>query len=820
MRGIPFLLSFMISFALVYALNQSWFVGGKPIPAFGKFMSPFTGFWQNAEPKTPQLSNVKAPGLSGPVEVVYDDLMIPHIFANNMLDAAYVQGYVTASMRLWQMEFQTHAAAGRLSEIFGAGEDKRIYKFDKNQRRLGMTFAAERALAALKESPEEFAIIERYSAGVNAYIAQLSERDYPVEYKLLGYAPEAWNPYKSCLLLKYMAQTLIDRADDLGNTIALKNLGRADFDYLYPEFFEGQSPVISVPSWDFFPALISKPDSIKMPQDLISDNSKPERKQNEIFLGSNNWAVAGSKTASGKPILCNDPHLNLNLPSIWYAVQLHTPETNVYGVSIPGGPGVIIGFNEFISWGVTNVSHDVKDWYQIQWKDSTQQQYLLDGQYVPSDPRVETFKVRGWVEPQQDTIKYTVWGPVVHDDKSNPHAGMAMRWLAHDPSNDFSTFLRLDIAKSYDDYVNALSRYGAPAQNFVYADKEGNIALWVNGRFPLRYKEQGRFIQDGSDTKNNWAGFIPHAHNPHMKNPERGFVSSANQHSTDLTYPYYYTGNFEPDRGRFLNEQLAKMSGITVDDMKKLQANSTSLQARDFLRAALPLVNTASLNAEGKAIYDALAKWNHSFDADSELPAFFLNWYEEAYNQTYDEVVKHMAWPEQWQFQYMIEKDTASKFFDHKETPKVEQATDIITDAFNQTLEKIAQWKTDNKAEKITWAAYANHGVRHLIPGLGAFSYEGLLIGGHGSALNATNTRKGPSGPITAGPSWRMIVDWASGRPQAQVVYPGGQSGNPGSVHYNSMLERWSKGEYFEALFLKSADEQNNRILTRQTFSK
>ncbi len=206
--------------------------------------------------------------------------------------------------------------------------------------------------------------------------------------------------------------------------------------------------------------------------------------------GSNNWAVGGSKTRSGAPILCNDPHLGLSLPSLWYEVQLHTPSMNVYGASLPGAPGVIIGFNDHIAWGVTNGSEDVKDYYAVKFRNG-RSQYLFKGEYRDASQRVEIIKIKGQ-EPYYDTVAYTVWGPVMYDNTFHDDVPgqpfLALRWKAHDHSNEILTFLKLDRARNYEDYVDALQHYTCPAQNFVFASKTGDIALWHNGEFPCAGK--------------------------------------------------------------------------------------------------------------------------------------------------------------------------------------------------------------------------------------------------------------------------------------------------------------------------------------------
>ena len=546
MKSIKFSFFLLLNIALVYLLNNPINLQGNAVPPMGKLLSPFSGFWQNApSTNTPNPSTIEASALLENGKVIYDDRMVPHIFTQNLKDALFIQGYITAQQRLWQMDISIRATVGRLSEILGSKTISR----DKFQRRKGLLFAAENALKTWEQSPEDFELLSAYTKGINAFIKTLKPADYPIEFKLMNYQPEPWTNLKSAILIKSMALTLCSRESDIEATNALNVFGRETFDFLYPEYNPKQSPIIPENVlWNFDTVKIEKPSPVLIGAIPHRTYSKPSP-----FAGSNNWAVSGTKTASGNPILCNDPHLNLTLPSIWFEVQLHTPEINTYGVSLPGFPGVVIGFNENISWGMTNASHDVLDWYQVKWANNERTKYLVDDQVKDIDFRIEKIHLKDG-KSIVDTVRYTHWGPIVYESPSHPKLDMAMRWVAHDPgSNEIKVLQNLGKAKNYNDYINGITAFHSPAQNIVFASREGDIAIKVQGNLPLKTKEQGRFVQDGSNSANAWNGFIPTQHNPQIKNPERGFVSSANQHSTSPDYPYYYNGSFEDYRGRVLN---------------------------------------------------------------------------------------------------------------------------------------------------------------------------------------------------------------------------------------------------------------------------
>ena len=811
---IKFVLALLATWGLIYVFNKTWIVekDGKQTqtPRFGAFLSPSTGFWQNAEGKMPQLpASLQGRALSAPVKILYDDRFVPHIFAANTKDAYFAQGYATAALRLWQMEFQTHAAAGRLSELIGHTTPQ-VMDLDLQTRRSGLPRAAAKAVEEWKKDTATYALLESYSDGVNAYISSLSPSEYPIEYKLLDYAPERWSTYKSSLLLKFMARDLTGRDEDFHTTNAYYLLGATLYGKLYPEYFPEQSPIVGDSLWAFtptIPSLMLRRDTIRPAAALnprvdsaIGALGEPLRapfEQPDRGLGSNNWAVAPAKTAGGKAILCNDPHLRLSLPSIWFEIQIHTPEFNVYGASLPGSPGVISGFNEHVAWGVTNVSHDVRDWYLIQWKDATRQEYLCDSAYRKAEHIIDTIHIRGG-GIRLDTLIYTHWGPVAHSQNG---MDFALRWTAHLPTLEPLTFLGLNKAKNYADYRAAIQHFACPAQNIVFASTSGDIAITVQGKLPLRRAYQGKLIQDGSSTAQAWSEFIPQEHLPHEYNPAKGFVGSANQHSTNPTYPYYYFGYFEEHRGRYLNQQLAQMKAIKVEDMMRLQTDNYSIRARDFQTLFLRFLRRGELNKDQLELLARLEKWNFQYNATEIAPVIFEAWFKQVYHEMYDEIADinqtnaltdktKVYYPEEWHLMQLLKRDTLNAIIDQKRTPeRVETLADIVTMSFKGaaaelgSIDTIANWRNKKSTN-----------ILHLAR-LAPFSFMNIDVGGDGSALNAMTP--------TNGPSWRMVVELGG---KAYGIYPGGQSGNVGSPFYASMLDKWTKGEYYELLFLSKAD--------------
>ena len=825
MRTISFLISLAATVGLVYFLNNPVSVKGKTLPALGQYFNPFSGFWQNGDPIVPINKNYAFTGLKGDVKVSYDERQVPHIVAEHLEDALFVQGFLHAQNRLWEMDFLSHVSAGRLSEMLGEKELRphlTTLDIDKQSRRRGILQAAEKLVKYWQTDKDNFPLFESYCAGVNAYISQLKPVDYPIEYKTLGLTPEAWSPLKTALIAKYLTTDLALNDNDFAATNSLKVFGN-DFDAMYPSDFKEQSPVVpNGTPWNF-KAQASAPKPVNDYDDATSLINIPhdDMMSSDPSNGSNNWVVSGSKTKSGHPILCGDPHLALRLPSVWYEQQITAQEINTYGVAVPGLPMITIGFNNHVAWTMTNVGHDVADWYAIKWADSTKTNYILDGKPVKADVHVETFNVKGR-GVVLDTVRSTVWGNIVYPSDTTGRKDLAFHWIANElPELDLHYMRQLNGAKNYDDYKKALSFWNEPAQNFAFASTTGDIALIVNGAHPIKAKNQGRFVQDGSLSSNAWKGFIPRDQIPQYKNPARGFVSSANQKSTEASYPYYYNSEgFEPYRGRIINDTLSKMNNITVEDMKKLQNCNYSLMAKELLPLLLKNSDTTGFSAAEKTIYNSLVGWNYFFDGDKVAPIYFDEWQTAFQIQTWDEVYANknadlLLKPYSLRTIDLLRDEPNSKFFDIVATPdKVENGKDIVNASFHTMVLEIAKRQTEITAKypanpTLTWSHVKDTEIPHIsnIPGWGR---EHIDVGGHAKSINAIKKNHGPS--------WRMIVEMDS-VPHAYVVYPGGQSGNPGSKGFDAFVNTWTKGEYYEAVFLKNATDTNAKLITSQTFS-
>ncbi len=821
MRIAGCIISAIVTITLIYLLDNQQIIAGSKSPRLGFFLSPQKGFWQNAEPADAKFNaDLKFSQLSGKTEVYFDERLVPHVYAENENDAWFVQGYLHAKFRLWQMDFQTYAAAGRLSEIMGdsaAGKD--FLKIDKFFRRLGLPYAAEKTVHAIEADPQMKSACDAYTAGVNAYINSLDEKDYPLEYKLLNYKPEQWTNMKSALLIKYMSYDLANYEEVFERTNAKAFLTKAQYDALVPYVQDSMQPIITdaLPKLRNLP-LVSPPSTA----DSLYFNYKgevaplnPPVKPNKDN-GSNNWAVAGSKTKSGRPILCNDPHLSLNLPSLWYEMQIAVPGFNAYGVSLAGAPNILIGFNENCAWGLTNSEREIKNYYEIKFRDSTMQEYWFNGEWRKAAMRDEIIKIRNKASDTEH-IAITVFGPVMYDphypDKLHTGKYYACHWLAHDESDELGSILKLIRAKNYTDYLDAISTFQCPAQNFVFADKAGDIAIKQAGKFPALWYRQGDFIMPGTDSSYAWQAYIPDSLQMVMHNPERGFVSSANQTPYDQRiYPYYMPAHFSLYRSWLINRNLSSMQNITIDDMEKLQTNVYNLLAEKSLPLLLNNIYSSRLNDNEMQYLSAVSSWNLMNDASSVGATIFKLWMDNCISKVYDDELHQSDLPmptvEPSTLIKNILKDSAALFADNINTPQHEIIKDDITDAFKSIIPALEKAKHDGVLE---WGKFKDGGVNHLLK-IDAFSRLHLNVGGGTNIINAFGKDHGPS--------WRMIVELTDDI-NAYGVYPGGQSGNPGSKYYDDFIDTWAAGKYYRIhLYDKGAMASQKNLLGKIVFDK
>ncbi len=824
----------VLSVLAFWGLDHRWGV----VPPLGKFLNPATGFWQNGRAADDLPVELDLPGLEQFVTVVWDDRQIPHIFAQNSHDLYMAQGYLVARARLWQLDLTPRAAAGRLSEILGPG----MIEYDRLRRRIGMGAAAEASVALMENDPVTGPVIAAFAAGVNACIDQLEHRDLPVEFKLLDYRPERFTPLSVALLLQSFQYTLAFRSSDAPLTRSLAAMDPDVVQQLYPLYPHDPEPVIPAGTpWEFVPQAVrslglpgpsqgpNKTDEADLSPEAtlpaeasplgeadLPPEASPPAEDDEPPAGSNNWALAGSRTATGRAILATDIHLPLSLPSIWYEMQLTAPGMSIYGITPPGAPGIIYGFNDALAWGITNGHTDVVDWYRVEFRDDSHERYRYDRGWSPTTKRVEAIHVYGG-ETIYDTVVYTHHGPVPFlpgEESSDPMlpVGCALRWTALDPSNELRAILDMNAAGNCSEFVSALDPFHCPPLNFAIADTSGEIAIVHAGHLPLRWPTQGRTILDGSDPAHEWQGWIPGAHVPQVTNPARGFVSSNNQHATDETYPYWLGSEYQNvDRARRVNELLHETVAVTPRDMLLMQTDVLNVHARQVLPVMLGLLEDDSLTTSERQSADELVGWNYEHGPDIIATRIFTFWWWSLNDRLWSDDIQRpdgdLAWPGRDVMIWLLLHAPDHPMWDDRRSPDVvESRRDIVRAAFHEAHRELTEAFGPYGPQ---WAVGRSRGTRipHLgrIPGFGS---EHLETGGTSTTINATRR--------SYGPTWRMVVSLES-PVRAWGILAGGQSGHPGSGFYRTDLEEWVEGLYREFLIFPSPDTDHERVAGRTT---
>lgn len=789
-------------------------VGGTDTPPLGSFFNPFEGFYANNDTDYWN-DDFDLPGLRAPVEVYYDERLVPHIFASTNRDLFYAQGYIQAQHRLFQFDLVSRAAEGRLSELLG----ERTLEFDRERRRMGGSKLAETIDSLWRNDPTAYEAVLSYADGVNAYIAQLSPSEYPIEYKLLDAAPSKWSPKKTALVALNMAYTLNFANQDIQATNTRALLGERSYDFLFPPRDPSEKPIIPAnsPFAGKDTALInaSRRHLLAGPKQTVQATSPSLSLQGfeepEEGIGSNNWAIAGIFTSTGKPLLANDPHLSLSLPSVWFESELHAGGLAVHGVSLPGVPGITIGFNAQSAWGITNVGMDVLDWHKIEYTNPSNTRYrTANGKTAEVEYRIEQIEVRGQ-GIISDTVVVTEYGPIVFNDPDDYRYGLAMDWLTlKRPSAEIiETFMGLNKGKTVRDFIKASYKMGWPAQNLVYANNTGDIALRISGTMPRNLPGEGKYIKLAGDAEA--VGYLAPTENPFSVNPNQGYLTSTNQISTDETYPYDYRGKFEHYRSRRINELIRSTRKSSVEKMQEYQMDSYSVFAADLVPIILKDAKRDELSLSARGQLDLLQAWDFKFTADAFAPVIFEEWSKALRMLAWDELegsskTGPLQKPKDWRLVDLLKNDPLNPWFDNQVTDKRESAADLITAAIELASAKV---DTLSKKEGYAWGDYNNASVQHLMR-LPAFSRMDLPVSGRKGTLNA---QKG-----NVGASWRMVVDLSS-KVGAEVVYPGGQSGHPGNPHYDDMVTDWVEGRYHHVELQNAEEIKGSDKFTHLTFN-
>lgn len=788
-------------------------------------------------------------GLDGSVEIYRDSLGVPQIYATTTRDLFFAQGVVHAQDRWWQMEFNRHTGMGRISELVGMKEA--ALRSDKFIRTVGWNRAAQADVDAL--APETRAVLDAYSSGVNAYTSGKSGADLAVEYSILGLTGvsvpiEPWQPVHSTAWAKVMAWGLSGNLDyELERTQLYQKLG-ADGpqmidNYFAPPYPFGAHPTILVPTdLSPLPTIVQNSAPTRpLADELTTDLSRVqtqlvgnvERSFAPIIgkgagIGSNNWVIGGSRTQSGKPLLANDPHLAIQQPSIWYEVGLHCIQLSekcpydVEGFSFPGTPGVIIGHNQRIAWGVTNVGPDTQDLYIIKVDPKDDTKYEVDGKTEAMNIITETIRFGDNTPPLALRVRVTRFGPIITDTPSfakEYDKPLALRWTAISEKSDLlGAFLGIDRATDWKSFRQALSGFVTPAQNFVYADVDGNIGYQTPGLMPIRAKgHSGLLPIDGSTTRYDWKGYIPFEYLPHTFNPARGYIASANE---ALVPPEYYTqlaqalgDHFGQDsnytistewdygyRAQRIENLIKATDKHSVDSIKAIQGDDFNGSAAEILPYLFKLDFGSDVP---KDVIDWMKAWDEQSTMNSGQAALYSAFWVQLSAKLWKDQVgftpsgSNIAWGTR----LLLDQPDNIWWDDMTTSGKKEMRDDILRSAFVDAYKGlVTQLGSDTKAWK--WGTL--HTAKFVSAPLGQ-SGIGLIenfvnngpvaVSGSTVAVNATSWDSETPYGTNSIPSMRMIID-LSDLNNSQWIQSTGQSGHPTSAHYHDMTDLWRTIQY------------------------
>ncbi len=812
---------------------------------------------QTAQKSFPQTKGeVKLAGLDAPVEIYRDSMGIPHIYAQTPHDLFMAQGYVHAQDRFWQMDFWRHIGSGRLSEMFGKSQ----VKTDAFLRTLGWRQLAEQEYEML--SSESRVILDAYTQGVNAYIAEREPVELSLEYAILtgllnrSYVIEPWTPIHSLTWAKAMAWDLRgNMGAEIERAILLKSFSSEQVNELFPPYPADHPRIVpqlanasaarvapqTVPMADFDQAALQQAAAnLAMLLPVLGPAG--------AGIGSNSWAVSGQLTTTGMPLLANDPHLGIQMPSIWYQVGLHCQPKNetcpfeVAGFSFAGVPGVVIGHNNRVAWGFTNVGPDVMDLYVLKVNPANPNQYEFNGDWMDFEIRTETLHVAG-SEPVEVKMRISRFGPVISDtygplqDNIEPEqqatpfraqAGIelpetyaiALRWTALEPSPIFEAIWGFNKAQNWDEFRAAGQHFVVPAQNLLYADVEGNLGYQMPGNVPIRKNGDGRFPVPGWTDEYDWTGYIPFEELPYAFNPPSGYIVTANNQVPPDSYPYLVTTDWDYGfRAARIVEMIEKAPGkIDIAYIQTMQGDNTNLNAASLVPALTALQPRFEKQNEAIA-FEMLQAWNYRNDMESQPAAVFEWFWWNLVIDIFDELPENYR-PEGGSRWYeatrTLLQQPNSAWWDDQSTPeKVETRDDILLRAFTQSVAQIEEEYGKTPAQWPTWGDLHTSTFRNATLGKsGIAPIENLFnrgpfrtAGGEG-LVNATGWTIGASFQTDWLPSMRMIVDLGN-FDNSLTVHTTGQSGHAYHPHYIDMADLWRNNQYYPMLW-------NEQTITQQ----
>jgi penicillin G amidase len=765
-------------------------------------------------PKTKGILQIR--GLQSAVQVLRDHWGVPHIYAENEHDLFLAQGYVHAQDRFWQMEFQRHIGHGRLSELVGAI----ALDSDRYIRIMGFSRIARREAETLDGPTRN--ILEWYAQGVNAYLEQHRTR-LPIEFSLLRHTPEPWQIADTLVWSKVMAQSLSGNWTQeilRARMIALLGAERASqLDHRY----RSDHPLIV-------------PEGAHYTPDLGADalhllNGAAQYIRHDAGQGSNNWVVSGERTKSGKPLLANDPHLTIAIPSIWYENHLSAGNYQVAGASFVGTPAVVIGHNQHCAWGVTNGMNDTQDLYIERFDANDPTRYLYKGEWRNANIIHESIRIKGQAEPHIETVRVTRHGPVIsplvpHDSAATGQAPaheevLTLRWTAleQDP-RIVTSILAINRASDWQSFRTALKDWHVPPQNFVYADTNGNIGYALGGDIPIRAKGDGRLPVPGWTGEYEWTGIVPPANMPHSYNPKEQFAVSANNRVVGSQFAYTIPGEYLSGyRAARIRQLIEQSSEHTFESFQRIHADRRSLPGLEIaaLAGRFPVTNPIS-----RAARDLLSTWDGELTPNSVAARIYANFRDRLIDAAYSEAAPVMgnkagigafatlpgedlhirATP-------LVLRRAAER--DDSWLPAGQTWDALLASTWEATIAELRARYGDDLS---TWRYGRDHTltIRHALgaaPGIGKFLNRGPFeTGGDVDTICMGNLpRAFAAQPYYVAPSYRQILDTSDWN-KSRSIHPTGQSGHVAAKHYADFVQPWLNIEYHAMPWNRTAVEE------------
>ena len=716
-------------------------------------------------------------GLKGEVKIITDVWGVSHVYAENEEDLFFACGYIHASERMWQMDLMRRTGFGRLAELFG----RAVLERDKYVRVMGLKEAAKKDL--YKISPQMKDVLHAYSLGINSWL-NARKGKWPPEFFIMRYRPEPWTPLDTIIIKQVMAMLL---CTDYPSEVVRANLMNRLGSEKACEILEKD---VESPSFENVTSSLSGFMEVAFPQQ------------------SNGWVIAGEWTESGKPLLANDPHLEISLPPIWYEMHLVCPTLNAIGVTIPGVPWIIIGHNDFIAWGVTNSTVDTQDLYLERFNRSGDM-YWDKGEWKPLMETEELIRVKGKEGPERMEVLCTSRGPVLSPQVITSQNPISLKWTIYEGESTFDAYHLLNKSKNWEDFSKALSLFSSPSQNFIYADKNGNIGYYLSGKVPLRSKEASLFPYPSWQKGGDWQGYLEEDEKPNMFNPEDGMIITANDRIVPEDFPHYLSVDWDtPFRAERIKELLIQRDKHSVKSLQAIQNDVFSKKGE----LILPFLRQIE-RAEGrlKEALDMLQNWDLYMDSGRE-PALYFTFMNILHEEVFQDELKEDFQSFDLLFRrkeagiLRILSDLGAYWFDDKETDETESREDILKRALQRAFRRL-DWLYGSP-DNWDWSEMNSVRFQHVLGRHFLFRFFNIGSFPSGGAPFTVKVNYRTSQKTSWSASYRQIID-LSDWDRSVCVITSGQSGHFMSRFYDNQVKTWLTGEFHPMIFSQENVERN-----------